>query len=92
MEVDLLAVDLDGSLVLALHAIQDLHQGGFAGAILTTQSVHRAAPDREGDVLVRHHTGEAFCDALDLDRERVGTGLGAGNCGDDGPPRPFVRP
>jgi len=51
------AVDLDGALVRLLHAVEDLHQGGLAGAVLTDDRVHGAGLDGDVDVPVGHHAG-----------------------------------
>ena len=61
------AVDRDGALVGTLHAVEDLHQGRLAGAVLADDGVDRAAPRPEVDVVVGDDTGEALGDALELD-------------------------
>ena len=66
-EDDLRAVDADRPVVRLLHAVQDLHQGGLAGAVLPDQGVDRPAADRDVDVMVRDDTGEPLADAPELD-------------------------
>ncbi|BFP52681.1 hypothetical protein SCMC78_24880 [Streptomyces sp. CMC78] len=63
-ERDLLAVDRDGALVRLLHAVEDLHQGGLAGAVLTDERVDRALADDDVDVVVGDDAGEALGDAV----------------------------
>ncbi len=66
-EVHLGAVDGDRALVRLLHAVEDLHQRGLAGAVLTDQRVHGRCPDGDVDVVVGDHAGEALGHAPDLD-------------------------
>jgi len=90
-EAHLLAVDGDGALVRLLHAVEDLHQRGLAGAVLTDEGVHGAAAHGDLDVVVRDDAGEALGDAAQFDggwtRGRVdgalssGERLGAGRFG-----------
>ncbi len=70
VEGDLAAVDLDGALVRLMHAVQRLHQRGFAGAVLPHQRVHGAAPDGDVDVGVRHHPGKPLGDPGQIRRRR----------------------
>ena len=62
-ERDLGAVDADRPVVGLLHAVQDLHQGGLAGAVLPDQGVDRPAADGDVDVVVGDDTGEPLPDA-----------------------------
>ena len=66
-EGDLLAVDGDGALVRLLHAVEDLHQGGLAGAVLADEGVDGAAADGDVDVVVGDDAGEALGDAVQFD-------------------------
>ena len=76
-----LAVDRDGALVGTLDAVEDLHQGRLAGAVLAHDRVDGATADGEGDVLVGDDAREAFRDALELNGE-VGSGRWGGlRCG-----------
>ncbi|GGX67946.1 hypothetical protein GCM10010510_10490 [Streptomyces anandii JCM 4720] len=68
-EGDLLAVDRDGALVRLLHAVEDLHQGRLAGAVLADERVHGALADRQVDVVVGHDSGESLRDARELYRD-----------------------
>lgn len=64
VEGDLLPVDGDGALVRLLHAVEDLHQGRLAGAVLADQGMDRALADGDRDVLVGDDAGEALGDAV----------------------------
>lgn len=66
VERDLLAVHRDGALVRLLHAVQDLHQSGLAGAVLADKSVDGAAAHGDVDVVVGHDPGEPLGDAAEL--------------------------
>ncbi|GAA2484379.1 hypothetical protein GCM10023100_29980 [Actinocorallia cavernae] len=62
-----LAVDGDGALVRLLHAVEDLHQGGLAGAVLTAQGMDGALGDGDVDVAVGDDAGETLGDAAQFD-------------------------
>ena len=83
-EHDGLAVEGDRAAVGPVHAVQRLHQRGFAGAVLAHDRVDGAATDTQVDVLVGHDTGERLGDVPQLDREhfgrRGGVRLGADGC------------
>ncbi|GHI55743.1 hypothetical protein Srubr_55890 [Streptomyces rubradiris] len=64
---DLLAVDRDGALVRLLHAVEDLHQGGLAGAVLAAQGVDGARAYGDVDVAVGDDAGETLGDAAQFD-------------------------
>ena len=83
VEADLPPVDGDGALVRLLHAVEDLHQGRLAGAVLPDDGVHRAGPHDDLDVGVGHHAGEALGYAAQLDGRCAGRGRGlpGGRCG-----------
>ncbi|MGX1250661.1 hypothetical protein RKD48_003172 [Streptomyces ambofaciens] len=66
-EGHLLAVDRDGALVRLLHAVEDLHQGRLAGAVLADEGVDGALADGEVDVVVGHDSGEALGDPGEFD-------------------------
>jgi hypothetical protein len=74
VEDGLLAVDRDGALVRLLHAVEDLHEGGLAGAVLAHQGVHGAAAHGDVDVVVGDDAGEALGDAAQFDSGRAGRG------------------
>ena len=63
-EHDLGAVDLDRAGVGLLHAVQDLHQGRLAGAVLPDDRVDGAVRDIDVDVVVGDDAGEALADAV----------------------------
>jgi hypothetical protein len=69
------AVDLDRPLVRLLHAIEDLHEGGLAGAVLAADRVDLPAAHGEVYVAVGHHAGEPLGDATQ--HHRVGRWIGA---------------
>ena len=54
-------------------ARQDLHQGGFAGAILAHQRVHFAGGDAQGDVGQRFDAGKRLRDVAHLEDRVVRT-------------------
>src|SRR5690606_18295309 len=61
------AVDGDGALVRLLHAVEDLHQGRLAGAVLAHEGMDGALADTEVDVVVGHDTGESLRDPGEFD-------------------------
>ncbi len=88
-------VDLDRPRVGSLDAVQDLHQGGLAGAVLTDDGVHRAGADVDVDVVVGDHAGEPLADATQADRGLVVHSAGDGTrsvwTGSDGRDRRVTR-
>ena len=56
---DRVSLDRDGSRVRPVQAVEDLHQGGLAGAVLPDQGVDLPGAQVEGDVVVRRDAGEA---------------------------------
>jgi len=74
---DDLAVDRDRPGIGPLHAVQGLHQGGLARAVLADDGVNRARLNRDVDVVVRDHTGKGLGDPTELD---------GGGTTDDEPP------
>jgi hypothetical protein len=63
-----LAVEADRALVGLVEPVEDLHQGGLAGAVLADQRVDRARMDGEGDVVVGAERAERLDDSVELDR------------------------
>ena len=57
-ELHRLVVDEDLSPIGVVESVEDIHHGGFAGAVLTQQSVDLARLDGEIDVVVRHERSE----------------------------------
>ena len=57
------ALDLDGALILGVHAGEDFHQGAFAGAVFAQRRVDLAHPARKIDTVVGQHAGEALDNA-----------------------------
>ena len=84
---DLRAVDLDGAGVRRLDAVQDLHQRGLAGAVLSDDRVDGASTDVDVDVVVGDHAGEPLADAAQADGDVRGWGgwlrRGRGGSGHD---------
>jgi hypothetical protein len=68
VEGHLAAVDGDGALVRTLHAVEDLHQRGLAGAVLAHDRVHVTAPDDDVDVVVGDDARKSLRDPTQLDR------------------------
>ena len=65
-----LAVEDDLALVALVDPGQDLHEGGFARAVLAHQGVDLAGVDVEVDVGEREDAGEAHGDAAHLEDAR----------------------
>ncbi len=78
-----LAVDADLAGIPLVEAVEDAHEGGFAGAVLADDAVDRALGDLHGDIAVGTDRAEAFVDADQLDRRnRSGRrGFAAGGFG-----------
>ncbi len=66
-EPDFLAVHPNRAGVRGLHSIENLHQGGLAGTVLTAERVHLADAHREVHIGVGDHAGEGLDDAGQLD-------------------------
>jgi hypothetical protein len=69
-----LPLTLIGALVGLVGAVEGLHQGGLAGAVLADDRVDRAGSDGEVDPVVGDHAGEPLDDVAQLDGERRGGG------------------
>src|SRR5262245_5668090 len=67
---DRLALDEDLALVGLVEAVEDVHQGRLAGAVLAEERVHLAAAQVEVDAVVRDDAREALRDALQLENSR----------------------
>ena len=70
-----LAPDQDLALVGLLQAVEHLHQGRLAGAVLADQGVDLALGHLQVDLVVGDHPGVAAGDAAALDGRRPGAGL-----------------
>ena len=57
-----LAADADFAAVGRQDAVDDVHQGGFAGAILARQGMHLACAQHEVDILQGLHRSECLAD------------------------------
>ena len=66
-----LAVDQDLALVRPGQAVEDVHQGRLAGAVLAEQGVDLARADVEVDVVVRDDARVALGDPAHLERRRA---------------------
>ena len=67
VNLDFLTIEEDLSFVLAVEAVQDVHQGGLAGPVLTQQGVNLSLFKLEVDVIVGQNAGEAFGDVLHVE-------------------------
>ena len=61
-DVHLFPVQVDLPLIHLINSEQAFHQRGFAGAVLTHQSVYGARPDFQADPVQSLDAGEAFAD------------------------------
>ena len=64
------AGDADAAAIGLIEAVEDVHQGRFAGAILADDAVNRAGRDTQVDALVGVDRPEMLVDADQLDRRR----------------------
>ena len=64
------AGDADAAAIGLIEAVEDVHQGRFAGAILADDAVNRAGRDAQVDALVGVDRAEMLVDADQLDRRR----------------------
>ena len=71
VELDRLVVDQDLALVRLVEAVQDVHEGRLARAILAEQAEDLAGLHDEIDPLVRHDPGEALGDPPQLELHAV---------------------
>ena len=74
---DGLTVDEDVTLVGLLEPVQDLHQGGLAGSVLSEKRVDLAAVDVEVDMIVCEHPREPLHDAAHLEIDAGGRWSGS---------------
>ena len=70
-ELDGTALDHDLALVRPVQAVEDVHQGRFACAVLSEQRVHLALAQVDADVVVGHDAGEALRDVPHLEDYRA---------------------
>src|SRR6185436_16123747 len=68
MDVGRLAVDADLAAIGAVIAVEDVHQGRLAGAVLADDAVDRALGDAERHIPVGMNRTEPLVDADGLDR------------------------
>ena len=71
-ELDPLAVQEELSGIGPVQAVEDVHQGRLAGAVLTEQRVHLTAAHIQIDVVVGHGARELLPDPAHLENEIVG--------------------
>ena len=60
-------VEQDLALVGLVEAVEHVHEGGLAGAVLSEKGVDLTGFDREVDVVVRDQGTERLCDATELE-------------------------
>ena len=63
--------DPDFALVGPVEAVQNAHQSGLAGAVLSDDPVNGAGLDREAHVPIGVDAAESLVDAAKLDRRRT---------------------
>ena len=66
LEDHLFAVQQDLALVGPVEAVEDVHQGGLAGAVLAEQGVYLAPPEVQVDAVVRNDPGKPLRDPAKL--------------------------
>ena len=71
-DVDGLPVDHDLARVGVNQAVQDVHKGRLARAVLAHKGMDLAMADAEVDVIVGEHARKLLGDAAHVDRERTG--------------------
>jgi hypothetical protein len=71
VEDDRLTIEDDLAAVRLIDPREDLHQGAFAGAVLSDEPEDFAGMDFEADVLQSEHAWEALGDLLDPKQGRT---------------------
>ena len=61
------AVEEDLALLRLVETVEDVHEGGFAGAVLAQEGVDLARLDGHIDVIVRRERPEALRDSTQLE-------------------------
>jgi hypothetical protein len=61
-DFDRLAVDQDRSGIHGMESVENLHQGAFAGAVLSQEGVNLTRSDGEVNIVVGHDSGESLDD------------------------------
>ena len=77
------AVDANLAAVLSVKAVKNLHQGGFAGAVLAQERMHLACFDIKIDMVAGQDARETLDDAAhfqQLDARQAGRQQGWGWC------------
>ena len=64
IDLNRLTVDEDLTAIRLMKPIEDVHQGGLAGAVLSEQSENLAFPAIETDPIVSQDSRKTFCDLL----------------------------
>ena len=65
------AVQLDAAAVRLVHAGNEMHQGGLAGAVFADERMHLAAADLERDAVDGPHAREGLGDVADGQARRA---------------------
>jgi hypothetical protein len=81
VEMHRLAVQQDRAGIRSFNPGEDLHQGGFAGAVLADDREHLAAPQVDVDVFQGLHAGKGLRYASCFEKERHGGLLGLSHRG-----------
>ena len=69
-DVDFFAVQEDLAFIGPVETVEDVHQGGLAGAVLAEKTVNLALMQLKADVIVGQDAGEALGDALHFESQR----------------------
>ncbi len=78
-DLDLLTVEQDLAFVGPREAVQDVHQCGFAGAVLAEERVDLPSTNVQADVVVGDHPGIALGDPPHLERGNAAAGVFLGH-------------
>ena len=66
VDTDLVTIDYHLTTVSLVEAVKDTHQRGFAGSVLTDNTVYGSAANREINILVRAYRAKPFGDTAKL--------------------------
>ena len=69
IDTDLVTIDYHLTAVRLVEAVEDTHQRGFAGSVLTDNAVYGSAANREINILIRANRAKPFRDTAKLYRK-----------------------